>query len=68
MVPAPAAGGGQPDGARAGELCCGAGEYPALQRRGGQAGVARVHDANVHPTLVIYDRTDNRYTTALEIS
>ncbi|MFE7448433.1 SAVED domain-containing protein [Streptomyces griseus] len=30
--------------------------------------LGRVHDANVHPTLAIYDRADNRYTTALEIS
>jgi hypothetical protein len=30
--------------------------------------LGRVHDANVHPTLVIYDRTDGQYTAALEIS
>ncbi len=42
VVPAPAAGGGQPDGARVGELCCGAREDPAPQWRSGQAGVARV--------------------------
>ncbi|MGY5060010.1 SAVED domain-containing protein [Streptomyces sp. 900105755] len=30
--------------------------------------LGRVHDANVHPALVIYDRTDGQYTTALEIS
>jgi hypothetical protein len=30
--------------------------------------IGRVHDANVHPALVIYDRTDSQYTQALEIS
>jgi hypothetical protein len=30
--------------------------------------IGRVHDANVHPALVVYDRTDGRYIPALEIS
>lgn len=30
--------------------------------------LGRVHDANVHPALVIYDRTSGQYTAALEIS
>ncbi|MFJ5779734.1 SAVED domain-containing protein [Streptomyces sp. NPDC093094] len=30
--------------------------------------LGRVHDANVHPGLVVYDRTDGRYSAALEIS
>ncbi|MET9098639.1 HNH endonuclease [Streptomyces antibioticus] len=30
--------------------------------------LGRVHDAHVHPKMAIYDRTDGRYTVALEIS
>ncbi len=30
--------------------------------------LGRVHDAHVHPTMSIYDRTDGRYSIALEIS
>ncbi|MDT0438531.1 MULTISPECIES: HNH endonuclease [Streptomyces] len=30
--------------------------------------LGRVHDAHVHPKMAIYDRTDGRYTGALEIS
>ncbi|MFD4605355.1 SAVED domain-containing protein [Streptomyces sp. NPDC058464] len=30
--------------------------------------LGRVHDANVHPALVIYDRTDGQYSAALEIA
>ncbi|WP_436776500.1 SAVED domain-containing protein [Yinghuangia sp. YIM S09857] len=30
--------------------------------------IGRVHDANVHPDLVVYDRTDGQYNAALEIS
>ncbi|MFB6905537.1 SAVED domain-containing protein [Streptomyces bacillaris] len=30
--------------------------------------LGRVHDAHVHPKMTIYDRTDGRYTVALEIS
>ncbi|MER7842282.1 SAVED domain-containing protein [Streptomyces sp. NPDC096040] len=30
--------------------------------------LGRVHDANVHPDLVIYDRTAGQYTAALRIS
>lgn len=29
--------------------------------------LGRLHDAHVHPSLVIYDRTDGRYTAAVEI-
>lgn len=30
--------------------------------------LGRVHDANVHPDLVVYDRIDGQYRAALEIS
>lgn len=30
--------------------------------------LGRVHDAHVHPKMAIYDRTDGRYTFALEIA
>ncbi|MEU7212533.1 HNH endonuclease [Streptomyces sp. NPDC044989] len=30
--------------------------------------LGRVHDAHVHPKMAIYDRTDGRYTVALETS
>ncbi|MFJ5099369.1 SAVED domain-containing protein [Streptomyces sp. NPDC088557] len=30
--------------------------------------LGRVHESHVHPALAIYDRTDGRYTAALEIS
>ncbi|MEV0650951.1 SAVED domain-containing protein [Phytomonospora sp. NPDC050363] len=29
--------------------------------------LGRLHDANVHPSLVIYDRSDGKYTNALEL-
>jgi hypothetical protein len=29
--------------------------------------LGRIHDAHVHPALVVYDRTNDRYTIALEI-
>ncbi|MEU9705290.1 HNH endonuclease [Streptomyces sp. NPDC047981] len=30
--------------------------------------LGRVHESHVHPTLAIYDRTDGRYTSVLEVS
>ncbi|WP_089107345.1 hypothetical protein [Streptomyces hyaluromycini] len=30
--------------------------------------LGRVHDADVHPCLVVYDRTGGQYSAALEIS